>query len=163
MNDKTTDSIDDVMAEIYKAIYTALEGRMHLIGSVIDGDARKEIIAQNIRDKGDFLNNAGYLVQADQNGMTLRVGSNVAHEPFVLGGKTPSWTPIAPLIAWVERKGLSWADKKTGKQLTVEQMAYMIRGKIKSVGIEARNVYQTVIDNRQSWIYEQFNSIDVRA
>lgn len=154
--------MDELMAEIYRAIFNALESKMHLIGSVIDGEARREILEKEIYDKGDFYANAGYVVESDANGMTLRVGSNVKHEPFVLGGKTPSWTPIKPLIAWVERKGLSWADKKTGKALKVEQMAYMIRAKIKAVGIDARNVYETVLQNKEAWIYEQFNSIEVR-
>jgi len=106
---------DDTMREIYRAIYTALESRLHLIGSVIDAESRKEILAQQIYDKGDFYGNTGYLLQTTDSGMILRVGSNVKHEPFVLGGKVPSWTPIAPLKSWVERKGLSGSDKESGK------------------------------------------------
>jgi len=162
MADGVFESVDELMAEIYRAIYTALESRLHLIGSVIDSDARKEILAQNIYDKGDFYGNTGYLVETQSSGMTLRVGSNVKHEPFVLGGKVPSWTPIAPLIAWVERKHLSWTDKETGKQLTIAEIAYLIRGKIKREGIAARNVFAEVITNREQWIYEQLNSIEVR-
>lgn len=154
--------MDELMTEIYRAIISALESKMHLIGSVIDADARREILAKDIIDKGDFYANAGYVVESDASGIILRVGSNVKHEPFVLGGKTPSWTPIAPLKAWVERKGLSWADKKTGKTLKVEQMAYMIRSKIKREGIQGRNVYETVLQNKEAWIYEQLNSIEVR-
>jgi len=52
-----------------------------------------------------------------------------------LPGKVPSWTPIAPLIGWVERKHLSWTDKETGKALTVAESAYLIRGKIKREAI----------------------------
>lgn len=152
---------DEVMREIYLAIYSAIESQFYLIGSAIDADARREIIAQNIFDKGDFYGNAGYIVQATADAMTLRVGSNVRHEPFVLGGKVPSWTPIAPLIAWVERKALSWTDKQTGKRLTVEQIAYMIQAKIKREGIAARNVYSEVIARREQWIYQQLNSIEV--
>lgn len=151
----------ELMREIYQAIYAALERRVHIIGNVIDADARREIMAQKIYDKGDFYDNAGYLVQTTSDGMILRVGSNVKHEPYVLGGKVPSWTPIAPLIAWVQRKGLAWTDKKTGKQLKIEQMAYMIRGKIRREGIAARNVYETVIKNREAWIYQQLDSIEV--
>ena len=86
-------------------------------------------------------------METNDSGMTLRVGSNVKHEPFVLGGKVPSWTPIAPLKSWVERKGLSWTDKKSGKLLTVEQIAHMIQAKIKREGIAARNVFAQVIAN----------------
>ena len=154
-------SPEELMVEIYRAIYTALESRLHLIGSVIDADSRKEILTQQIYDKGDFYGNTGYVVETDDSGMTLRVGSNVRHEPFVLGGKVPSWTPIAPLIAWVERKHLSWTDKETGKLLTVTEIAYLIRGKIKREGIAARNVFASVIANREQWIYQQLNSIEV--
>ncbi len=153
---------DQLMRDIYQAIYAALESRVYLIGSMIDADARREIIAQKIYDKGDFYDNAGYLVENQPGALVLRVGSNVRHEPFVLGGKVPSWTPIAPLKAWVDRKGLAWTDKKSGKLLTIEQMAYMIRGKIKREGIPARNVYETVIKNREAWIYEQLDSIEVK-
>lgn len=153
---------DQLMRDIYQAIFAALESRVYLIGSMIDADARREIIAQKIYDKGDFYDNAGYLVENQPGSLVLRVGSNVRHEPFVLGGKVPSWTPIAPLKAWVERKGLAWTDKKSGKLLTIEQMAYMIRGKIKREGIPARNVYETVIKNREQWIYEQLDSIEVK-
>lgn len=153
---------DQLMREIYLAIYAALESRVNLIGGVIDADARREIIAQKIYDKGDFYDNAGYLVENQPGALVLRVGSNVRHEPFVLGGKVPSWTPIAPLKAWVDRKGLAWTDKKSGKLLTIEQMAYMIRGKIKREGIPGRNVYETVIKNREAWIYEQLDSIEVK-
>ena len=154
-------SPDELMREIYLAIYAALESRLHLIGSVIDADSRKEILAQQIYDKGDFYGNTGYLVETSPDAMILRVGSNVRHEPFVLGGKVPSWTPIAPLIAWVERKHLSWTDKETGKALTVAEIAYLIRGKIKREGIAARNVFAQVIANREQWIYQQLSSIEV--
>lgn len=159
---------DNLMSEIYRAIYAALESRIHLIGNAIDKDARRVMISENIYggkyiyDKGDFYDNAGYLVENQPGALVLRVGSNVRHEPYVLGGKVPSWTPIAPLKAWVERKGLSWSDKKTGKQLKVEQMAYMIQAKIKREGISARNVYETVINNRVQWIYQQLDSIEVK-
>ena len=152
---------DELMREIYRAIYAALESRLHLIGSVIDAESRKEILAQQIYDKGDFYGNTGYLVETSPDAMILRVGSNVRHEPFVLGGKVPSWTPVAPLIAWVERKHLSWTDKDTGKLLTVAEIAYLIRGKIKREGIAARNVFAQVIANREQWIYQQLNDIEV--
>jgi len=161
MPDRVFESPDELMVEIYRAIYTALESRLHLIGSVIDADSRKEILAQQIYDKGDFYGNTGYLVETQPSGMTLRVGSNVKHEPFVLGGKVPSWTPIAPLISWVERKHLSWTDKATGKLLTAQQIAYLIRGKNKREGIAARNVFAEVLSNREQWIYQQLSSIEV--
>lgn len=153
---------DDLMREIYRAIYSALERKLHYIGSAIDGAARRAILEEKIYDKGDFYRNAGYLVNSFEDGFTLQVGSRVAHEPFVLGGKVPSWTPIAPLVAWVERKQLHWVDKQSGKALSAEQMAYMIRSKILREGIAARNVYETVLNNKEQWIYQQLDSIEVR-
>lgn len=161
MPEQNSNTPDELMVEIYRAIFSALESRLHLIGSVIDADSRKEILAQQIYDKGDFYGNTGYLLQTTDTAMILRVGSNVRHEPFVLGGKVPSWTPIAPLLAWVERKHLSWTDKETGKALTVAEIAYLIRGKIKREGITARNVFASVIANREQWIYQQLNDIEV--
>ena len=161
MPDRDITSPEELMIEIYRAIYTALESRLHLIGSVVDAESRREILAQQIYDKGDFYGNTGYLVETSPSAMILRVGSNVKHEPFVLGGKVPSWTPIAPLIAWVERKHLSWTDKETGKALTVARIAYLIRGKIKREGIVARNVFAQVIANREQWIYQRLNDIEV--
>jgi hypothetical protein len=103
----------------------------------------------------------GYVVTVEDDGVTLHVGSNVRHEPFVLGGKVPSWTPLAPLKAWVERKHLAWTDRETGKELTVTQMAYMIRGKIKREGIPERNIYEEILRNREQWILRQLNDIEV--
>jgi hypothetical protein len=152
---------DELMVAIYKAILEALESRLHLIGSVLDGDARRLTLERGIYDKGDFYNNFGYLVTVEGDGITLHVGSNVRHESFVLGGKVSSWTPLAPLKAWVERKHLSWQDKKTGLDLTVEQIAYLIRGKIKREGIPERNVVAEVIEKRESWIIRQLDDIRV--
>jgi hypothetical protein len=49
---------------------------------VIDADSRKEILTQQIYDKGDYSGNTGFLVETDDSGMTLRMGSSVKHEPF---------------------------------------------------------------------------------
>ncbi len=84
MPERDLTSLDDLMIEIYRAIYAALESRLHLIGSVINAESRKEILAQQIYDKGDFYGNTGYLLQTTYTAMILRVGSNVRHEPFAL-------------------------------------------------------------------------------
>jgi hypothetical protein len=153
-------SEENIMRDIYLAIWKALESRLHLIGSVIEGESRRKILEENIRDKGDFYQNTGYEITKKTSAIILTVGSNVAHEPFVLGGKVPSWTPLHPLKEWVERKRLSWLDKND-KPLNYEQIAYMIRAKIKREGIPARNVFAEVIKNKQAWIYEQLDSMQV--
>jgi len=155
------DNIENIISEVYRAINAALESKLHLIGSVLTGEAKGEIIDQDIRDKEDFYRNTEYRVNQFKNGMNLGIGSNVAHEPYVLGGKVPSWTPFAPIKAWVERKGLNWVDKKSGKQLTIDEIAWLIIRKIKRDGIKPRNVFAQVIENREQWIYEQFNNIEI--
>jgi hypothetical protein len=84
MLEHNSSTLDEIMVEVYRAIYSALESRLHLIGSVIDADSRKEILTQQIYDKGDFYGNTGYVVETDDSGMTLRAGSNVKHEPFAI-------------------------------------------------------------------------------
>ena len=150
-----------VNSEILKAIYSAIESKLHLIGSVIEGKARRLILEKGIKDKGDFYQNTSYAVRFNSSSINLIVGSNVPHEQYVLGGKVPSWTPIQPLKDWVARKGLDWVDKKTGEQLTIEQIAYMIRAKIKREGVPERNVFAEVIRNQEKWVYQQLDSIEV--
>ena len=84
MPEQQSNTLDEIMVEVYRAIYSALESRLHLIGSVIDAESRKEILAQQIYDKGDFYGNTGYLVETSPDAMILRVGSNVKHEPFAI-------------------------------------------------------------------------------
>ena len=84
MPEQQSNTLDEIMVEVYRAIYSALESRLHLIGSVIDAESRKEILAQQIYDKGDFYGNTGYLLQTTDTAMILRVGSNVRHEPFAI-------------------------------------------------------------------------------
>ena len=84
MPDRDYTSPDELMRDIYLAIYAALESRLYLIGSVIDAESRKEILAQQIYDKGDFYGNTGYLLETSPDAMILRVGSNVKHEPFAI-------------------------------------------------------------------------------
>lgn len=84
MPEQSSSTLDEIMVEVYRAIYAALESRLHLIGSVIDAESRKEILAQQIYDKGDFYGNTDYLVETSPDAMILRVGSNVKHEPFAI-------------------------------------------------------------------------------
>ena len=153
--------MDSEFKEIYRAIFRALESTFHKIGSVIDADARKLVIERHIEDKGDFRRNIGYAVVRAETSIDMKVGSNVGHAPYVLGGKVPSWTPLAPIVAWVERKGLSWVSKQTGKVMTVEQMAHSIIHKIKREGIKGRNIFAEIMKNRQKWIFDELDRIVV--
>jgi len=153
-------SIADEYKQVVAAIMKALNTKMHQVGGTLDADARQMILQKKIYDRGDFLHATGYEVVRAGNHITLRFGSNVSHAPFVLGGKVPSATPLAPIKAWVERKNLSWVSKKTGNPLTVDAMAWMIITKIRRTGIEARNVFEEVFKNREAWIYQTLESID---
>ncbi len=150
-----------IQTEILRAIYSAIESKLHLVGSVIEGKTRRLILEKNIKDRGDFYQNTSYAVSFNSSSIDLIVGSNVPHEQYVLGGKVPSLTPIQPLKDWVARKGLDWVDKKTGEQLTIENIAYMIRAKIKREGVPERNVFAEVIQNQEKWIFSQLDSIEV--
>jgi hypothetical protein len=162
----------EIMREIFRAILDVIESTLHRIGSVINGEARKAMLAEvttngqthkYIYDKGDMFRNATYVVVRTETGLSLKVGSNVKHESFVLGGKVPSWTPLDPLKSWVERKGLTWTDKQSGKALSIDSIAYIIRRKIKREGIAARDIYTTIFTNRQSWIIDQLEHVVVKA
>ncbi len=148
--------------KIKNAVLQVVESYLYRIGSRIEGKARRIVIAKNIKDKDDFYQALGYRVLPIKDGLTLRVGSNVKHEQYVLGGKVPSWTPIEPLLAWVERKNLKWYDSKTNKELKALQIAYMIRGKIKREGIKARNIFAEILESEEAYIINQFNSIEVQ-
>jgi len=81
--------VSNIDIEILRAIFKAIESRLHRIGSVIEGEARRLILERDIKDKGDFLQNTGYAVQFNNASIDLVVGSNVSHEQYVLGGKVP--------------------------------------------------------------------------
>ncbi|MDD3535171.1 MAG: hypothetical protein PHC50_03380 [Candidatus Cloacimonetes bacterium] len=145
--------------QIYESLLRVLESRVYLIGSVIARDAARLAEKEGIRDLGDYIDSFHYIVSPLPDGFLLHVGSHVHHAPFIEGGKVPSWTPLAPLIAWVERKQLAWTDKKSGKLLSVVQMACLIRAKIKREGIPARDVFKATIDDLDAWITQQIDSI----
>lgn len=145
-----------IAAELLAAAKNAVESRMEAIGAVIDGEARRIAIADKIRDTGAYQDNIGHAVKWYGRTCVCHVGSNVKYEQYIEAGKVPSWTPIAPLEAWVARKGLSWTAD-SGKPLTKKQMAYLIRGKIKREGVPAKNVFARAIEHKTGQITEIFN------
>jgi len=162
MSENSKDTDFDFEA-IRKAVVKLLSQKMEGIGIVISEAAEELAEKWQIRDTGAFIDNIGYDLEIQTNTMTLTVGSNVKHEPYVLGGKVPSWTPLAPLKAWVIRKNLTWLDKKTGEPLTVDQIARIIQMKIKRDGIDARNIFAEVIKDKEKWIYEQLESVEIKT
>lgn len=144
----------------YERMMDAIEACLYRIGAVVEGDSRHEALAVGLEAEGDFYQALAYLVSKEPYGLLLTVGSDVPYEPYVLGGKIPSWTPIEPLKAWVERKKLSWLDDNKNP-LSTNQMAYIIRAVIKRRGIPARNIFKTVMDKKASWITAELNKIEV--
>ncbi len=55
MPEQNSNALDEILVEVYRAIFSALESRLHLIGSVIDAESRKEILAQQIYDKATSM------------------------------------------------------------------------------------------------------------
>jgi hypothetical protein len=150
---------------IIQAILAALDSKLHLVGNTLADEAQRLAIERKIYDRGDFASHMTYEVVKEEGRMILKVGSHVAHAPYVTGGKVPSFTPIAPLIGWVERKGLSWVHREganQGKLLSVLEMAYMIRSKIRRVGIGGRNIFDELLKNKQQWIFDELNAIQIK-
>lgn len=51
--------------------------------------------------------------------------------------------PIKPLVKWIKRRGLKGRNKKTGRYITHESLAFAIGSKIKREGIPGISFFQT--------------------
>ena len=152
-----SDNLNNLWDEIKLDVMLKLEE----IAEAIEGKIALKISNYSPRpiyDTGEFLNKLTHSVTEENNDIIVRIWSDTQHTKYILGGKVPSWTPLKPLIAWVERKKLNWTDK-SGKKLTAIQMAYLIRNKIKREGIKERNVFREVWEEEYSWIKSQLNQI----
>lgn len=154
--------IEQLNSAIRQTIMEKYEPKLHKIGSVLRGEASKQSLAPSGQGKyifyrGDFVHSLDYQVELLPQKLTLTVQSGVQHAPYVLGGKVASWTPLQPLIEWVEYKRLSWTDKESGAQLSPTQMAWMIRSKIRREGIPERNVWQGVVKEKEGWIRDELD------
>jgi hypothetical protein len=54
MPEQNSNTLDEIMVEAYRAIFSALESSLHLIRSVIDAESRKEILAQLTGSSGSI-------------------------------------------------------------------------------------------------------------
>ena len=145
--------------DTWKRIYDEIIKALYEIGYTITGDAKRMCFEKKIYAFGDFERNIKPVVSGNLSaGMRLQVGSNVAHEPYVLGGKQPSWTPFVPILAWVEKKGLEWVDKRK-KVMTAEQIAWTIIHFIKREGIPARNIFAEILTDRKSYVMNRLQRI----
>ena len=134
--------------------------RLDKIGLVLQGQMKKEARQQKIWAKGDFVRNMDYEVVQEGNYLGLKLGSNVEHAQYVLGGKIPSWTPIDPIIEWIKTRRIVWYDNND-KKMKPKQMAFLISRKHSRVGIPERNIPAEVIEKRRNWIDKQLNSVEI--
>jgi hypothetical protein len=103
--------------------------RLEIIAETLEGKIAQRVSNYKpftIYHTGELLNKLTHSVTNDESSFLVRILSDAPHSRYVLGGKVPSWTPIKPLISWVEKKKLSWVDK-SDKKFRAIQMAYMIR------------------------------------
>jgi hypothetical protein len=144
---------------LWDEVKTDTMQRLEAIAETLEGKIAQRVSNYSpgaIYHTGEFLNKLTHSVVDDGSDFIVQIWSDAPHSRYVLGGKVPSWTPIKPLISWVEKKNLSWVDK-SGKRLTAIQMAYMIRNKIKRDGITERNVFREVLEDELSWIEQQLH------
>lgn len=59
------------------------------------------------------------------------------------GRRPGKGVPIDPLMQWIREKGLKGRDKKTGKYITNESLAFLISMGIKHYGIQPTNFLKT--------------------
>ncbi|MCF7911433.1 MAG: hypothetical protein K9M99_02815 [Candidatus Cloacimonetes bacterium] len=140
-----------------REIVSKYRQRLDKIGLVLRGQLIKMASDRKIRAKGDFINNMSYELVETGEGFVLRLGSNVDHAEYVLGGKEPSGTPFEPLEQWIKDKGIVWY--RGNKEMSTKQMIFLIVRKHKEKGIEARNIVQELIDKREDWILSQLREV----
>jgi hypothetical protein len=150
--------MDKQVRKIYDLIEKAYLLKLDKIGVILEGQVKKRAKEQGIRDRGDFVRNIDSEVVNMSPYLELRLGSNVPHAKYVLGGKVPSATPLKPLKAWVKRKNLKWYDKDDNL-MTTDEMAQAIFWKILKKGIAERNVVKEVLDERAGWIKQELESV----
>ena len=153
--------------DLWNEVKEKIMHRLEIIAETLEGKIAHKISNYKpypIYDTGEFLNKLTHGVTEEDNEIVVRIWSDAKspkgekYAKFILGGRVPSDTPLKPLVAWVERKKLNWTDK-SGKKMTAMQMAYLIRNKIRRVGVKERNVFQEVLNDEISWIESQLNKI----
>ncbi len=143
--------------ELARRIVGGYRKKLDSVGNHLKGQLVKEASKRKIRAKGDFINNMSHEVSETKTGLVLRLGSRVDHAKYVLGGKVPSWTPIAPLLEWIEDRKIVWWDGN--RKMKDKEIAFLIARKHSRQGIEERNIVRDVVDRREGWIRRQVASM----
>jgi len=159
------DNLD--LNELWNEVKVDVMQRLEAIAETLEGKIAHRISNYKpypIYDTGEFLNKLEHSVTEEEGALVARIWSDAKspsgekYTKYILGGKPPHFVPLKPLVAWVERKKLSWTDK-SGKRLTAIQMAYIVQSKIKRVGIKERHVFREVLEEEMSWIEDQLKKI----
>lgn len=146
------DGLDKLQAAVRKAGPRAqleLVKAMERSVTAIERDAKRNIRANKTLATGDLWRSISRAVVATAGRVVGTVGSRVTQSRFIEEGRGPGPVPIAPIIAWVKRKGLVRGTTKANgarganrvNKNTVAQetrVAYAIARKIAAHGYKAR-------------------------
>ena len=125
-----------------------------------------ELVLQVIEDKdgiasGEMYDTLGWRIEETEEGLTLFL-THTDYFPYWNDGTEPHWPPQAPIVKWVEDKGIEgrpmrvvrqwkWTTKDgvehhNGKEVTilptVQQIAFLVRRKISIEGTEPRGAFE---------------------
>ena len=147
-----------------REILGKLRLRLGKVGVALHGQLFQMATDRKMMAKENFRNNMSYAVEETDEGLVLRLGSNVEHAEYVLGGKEPSGTPYDKLEEWIKDKGLVWYRRRKKKEplkvkMKTKQMIFLIERKHLEKGIEARNIVQEVVDERADWIMQELKEV----
>lgn len=111
---------------------------------------------QNIRRVGaiafgDFIRSVQSAVVKSGNKIVGLIGSTVLHSRYIELGRGPGPVPLAPIIAWVRRKGLA-----AGTNTSAESIAFLIARKLRRVGFKARPVFGPAYVTERAAIAAEF-------
>lgn len=150
---------DFKIQEQYQELKNALKGHLSALAEHLAGQINE--LAPPINLKGSFV--PAYF--DNENSFIIEIGTNKDYASYPEFGTIPHWSPIAPLISWVESRQLDIIETyiKTGKvrrvsnkssaggmsprEKQIRQIAYRIRGHIKTHGTKAQFYMKRAIES----------------
>jgi hypothetical protein len=139
-----------------------METKLYLdkFGKYVVQQSRTNLTKKDKKDKGDLYDSIGYDLQVGKNSFSLsfkmtdygqfvdkgvkgKTSSNRApNSPFRFGtgsGKKGGLTN--GIDGWVKRKRIQFKDKKSGKFMSYDSTAYLIRNSIYNKGLKTTNFF----------------------
>ena len=139
-----------------------METKLYLdkFGKYVVQQSRTNLTKKDKKDKGDLYDSIGYDLQVGKNSFSLsfkmtdygqfvdkgvkgKTSSNRApNSPFRFGtgsGKKGGLTN--GINGWVKRKRIQFKDKKSGKFMSYDSTAYLIRNSIYNKGLKTTNFF----------------------